>query len=287
MGILQSATQPCVTMALTHRRSTALDTKVSVDKLSSQVERHYFEITQKLQALEDGLCLLSLDQQSLLSRNGSCSGFGELRSTHRRSSGSGPSATQTPIMDDELHQDHEADRLGSSQQRGMSLPCGTDPRQSGIHITSQTVVEYEELPLVQNRATFTKVLEQSWVYQRNEASFRNSILSTSSSVADTGHWSVLSELSMAAVSNISVVNLPVNYQDIHKVFRRGAAARPSGSLLNRESFNLTDGGHCNACKRSQGDLVQFGGTVHTLQIDLDDAKYLGRRSSVASAMLPL
>ena len=115
---------------------------------------------------------------------------------------------------------------------------------SGIQVTSQTVIEYEDLPVRIHKPAFAEDLEQSWVYQRNESGLRHSMFSASSSVAGTGHWSMLSGLSMAEVSNVSVINLPILYQEVHKVFRNGSFTTDKESVTSGNSSS-----QCNACRK--------------------------------------
>lgn len=65
---------------------------------------------------------------------------------------------------------------------------------------------------------FTLDLQKSWVYKRNHA-FRDSIGSLSTRSIFTSHWSCLSALSMADVSTISVINLPITESEVFNVHR--------------------------------------------------------------------
>ena len=135
--------------------------------------------------------------------------------------------------------------------------------ESVIHVTSQTVIEYEEFSMTTNKPTFAEDLKQSRVYQRNETGPRNSVFSISSSVAGTGHWSMLSDLSMAEVSNISVINLPIIYQDVHDLFRTEIPSDeylypPNGSKTgNNDDSHAISPFKCSACKLSYEKSPSF------------------------------
>ncbi len=60
---------------------------------------------------------------------------------------------------------------------------------------------------------FTPVLQASWVYRRSGA-FRSSTYSLSTRDAYSTSWSCLSGLSMADISNISVINLAVSTEEV-------------------------------------------------------------------------
>ncbi len=60
---------------------------------------------------------------------------------------------------------------------------------------------------------FSDELQRSRVYRRNQA-FRNSVISALTNSVYSLGWSVLSDLSMAGVSNISVINLAVTEGEV-------------------------------------------------------------------------
>lgn len=60
---------------------------------------------------------------------------------------------------------------------------------------------------------FTEVLQRSWVYTRNKA-FQSSIYSLSTTDAHSTRWSCLSGLSMAEVSDLSVLNLVITVDEV-------------------------------------------------------------------------
>jgi hypothetical protein len=60
---------------------------------------------------------------------------------------------------------------------------------------------------------FTEVLQRSWVYARNKA-FQSSIYSLSTTDAHSTKWSCFSGLSMAEVSNLSVLNLAITVNEV-------------------------------------------------------------------------
>ncbi|KAL9628464.1 MAG: hypothetical protein Q9164_007266 [Protoblastenia rupestris] len=72
--------------------------------------------------------------------------------------------------------------------------------------------------------TFTKDLQRSWVYRRNKA-YQGSILSGRTSELGSTRWSMLSDLSAAEVSNISVINLPITADELRSVYR--SVSRPT------------------------------------------------------------
>lgn len=59
---------------------------------------------------------------------------------------------------------------------------------------------------------FSGDLERSWVYRRNRT-FRGSVLSAPTNSVNSLRWSFFSELSMAEVSNISVIDLTVTERE--------------------------------------------------------------------------
>ncbi len=63
------------------------------------------------------------------------------------------------------------------------------------------------------RFAFSDELQKSRVYRRNQA-FRNSVISALTNSAYSLRWSVLSDLSMAGVSNISVINLAITEGEV-------------------------------------------------------------------------
>ena len=113
-----------------------------------------------------------------------------------------------------------------------------DNSSSVIHVFSETVIEFEQIPASLGRPRFAEDLEQSRPYQRirkvAEAGVGQSTFSVSSSVAKTGRWSMLSELSMADVSDVSVINLPISSQDAHRIIPEGA--RPSVENHSLQNF---------------------------------------------------
>ena len=65
---------------------------------------------------------------------------------------------------------------------------------------------------------FNEDLQRSWVYSRNDA-FRQSGLSLSLDSNHVTRWSVLSSLSMADISTISVLNLPITVTEVFNPHR--------------------------------------------------------------------
>ncbi|MCJ1381068.1 hypothetical protein MMC17_004177 [Xylographa soralifera] len=90
--------------------------------------------------------------------------------------------------------------------------------------------------------TFEQDLQASRVYCR--ATRRNSALSHTSSIKDTVGWSVLSDLSLAQVSNISVFALPIaaaelyNYQDYEIRTREAGATSVSHHIEQAENKSV-------------------------------------------------
>ena len=204
-------------------------------------------MSQRLRAIEDGINQSNFGNRSLRSPSDYPSEKcpPHYQDLHTETTDSFSIVSQgTEVANDRDRQNNGAQQSSSIEDSSHCIPNYG----SVIHVTSQTVVEYEEIPVTANKATFAEDLKQSRVYQRNEAGPRNSVFSVSSSIAGTGHWSMLSGLSMAEVSNISVINLPIIYQDVHELFRTDIAANEHP--YSSESLGAISPPKCSACKLS-------------------------------------
>lgn len=75
---------------------------------------------------------------------------------------------------------------------------------------------------------FTEELQKSWVYRRNKA-FRGSVISALTSSVYTTGWSFFSDLSMAEVSNISIINLAITRDEVFNP-RRSSQTWPNNRI---------------------------------------------------------
>lgn len=113
-----------------------------------------------------------------------------------------------------------------------------------ISASSNSIGSSDSLPI----RDFEALLNSSWVYQRNE--HRDETMSFHSSVLRLSAWSVLSDMSLANISIIAVMSLPVQLQELsnghwyarcsHTFDQVGGAAEMSGGLPPAETETVTD-----------------------------------------------
>lgn len=94
-----------------------------------------------------------------------------------------------------------------------TVPIATVTRSQPGYVEDATVVQSNPMSL-----DFTEDLASSWVYRRARAFERSRLSAISTSVRSIG-WSYFSHLSMAEVSDISVVYLAVTKEEIHNFER--------------------------------------------------------------------
>ena len=114
----------------------------------------------------------------------------------------------------------QALELRESDQIDMKLSMPEDDAASVLTMT-QDQSNIEQSPAgASSLATFdfTDDLQKSWVYRRNEA-FRESGFSVSTSSMYCSRWSVISGLSMAEVSTISIFDLPIASEEVYNAYR--------------------------------------------------------------------
>ena len=100
------------------------------------------------------------------------------------------------------------------------LSTNIDDARSIVTVVAESSNATKSAPRASGIRTFdfTKDLENSWVYKRNCA-FRESGFTMSTSSMFTSRWSCLSGLSMANVSIISVINLPITQSEVFNAQR--------------------------------------------------------------------
>ena len=157
--------------ALMLRRHTITEAKESVDRLHALVEKHYSEMSSRVQALE----VLSMQQDKDTE---------SLSSIHAQAL-------------EVLHM--------QQNENTHSIAAIRAPRPDA---SSQEVME-----TALGDFDFSDELQRSRVYRRNHA-FRKSVISALTNSAYSLGWSIFSDLSVAELSNISVINLAVSKEEV-------------------------------------------------------------------------
>ena len=111
--------------------------------------------------------------------------------------------------------------------------------------------------------TFDQDLNNSRPYVR--AMKRNSMWSIASSAAHTTSWSCLSGLSLAEISDISVIGLPISIQELwnghHYITADTNFTRPIGKTEPPVTDGLANGGNQSLSENVERSLVARKGTV--------------------------
>ena len=97
---------------------------------------------------------------------------------------------------------------GSDGSDNLTIRGNAEPSSMGLAATAVDETSRYSLP----QREFEELLNNSWVYRRNKS--RDENMSFRSSVLRLSAWSVLSEMSLANISIIAVMALPVQIQEL-------------------------------------------------------------------------
>ena len=169
--------------SLTTSRNTLAEAKDSVDRLYALVERCYQDMSSRVQALETRELQRMHDESLTTPGDDAASIVTTIENAPRQGGTTATDGNEEPF--------DLAEGLRRSQVYNPT----------GAH---QAYVAFN----------FTEDLQKSWVYRRNGA-FRVSTCSQLTTGACSTTWSCLSDLSMAEVSNISVINLAISVDEVN------------------------------------------------------------------------
>ena len=129
-----------------------------------------------------------------------------------------------------------------------------DERVDAVEDSKNTAEEPENSQGFAFGFTFDKDLNSSRPYAR--AMRRTSVYSTTSSTLHTMGWSCLSDLSLAEVSEVSVIGLPITPQELwngHRYRLTDFSTEPVSEKTEMPAWNeLTDGGDMKVSERKTG-----------------------------------